>query len=57
LILDPFGGSGTTAEVCLRTKRQFITMELEPNNFEKIKVRLEDFNKSFSHETPFETEW
>jgi hypothetical protein len=32
-------------------------MELEPNNFEKIKVRLEDFNKSFSNETPFETEW
>ena len=57
LILDPFGGSGTTAEVCLRTNRQFITMELEQNNFEKIKVRLEDFNKSFSHETPFETEW
>jgi site-specific DNA-methyltransferase (adenine-specific) len=57
LILDPFGGSGTTAEVCLRTNRQFITMELEPNNFEKIKVRLEDFNKSFSHETTFETEW
>ena len=26
-------------------------------NFEKIKVRLEDFNKSFSNETPFETEW
>jgi len=57
LILDPFGGSGTTAEVCLITNRQFITMEVEPNNFEKIKVRLEDFNKSFSDETPFETEW
>lgn len=53
LVLDPFGGSGTTAEVCLRTNRQFITMELEPNNFEKIKVRLEDFNKSFFNETPF----
>jgi site-specific DNA-methyltransferase (adenine-specific) len=53
LVLDPFGGSGTTAEVCLRTNRKFITMELDSGNFEKIKIRL----KNLSDDTPFETEW
>ncbi len=40
LVLDPFAGSGTTAEVCLRNNRQFIVMELVSNNFQKIKERL-----------------
>lgn len=46
LILDPFGGSGTTAEVCLRTNRQYITMELDLNNFQKINQRLEDYKNN-----------
>lgn len=44
LVLDPFGGSGTTAEVCLRTNRQFIIMELNSNNFDKIKIRLKNYS-------------
>jgi len=43
LVLDCFGGSGTTAEVCLRTNRQFIIMESEIKDFEKIKIRLENY--------------
>ena len=46
MILDPFGGSGTTAEVCLRTNRQYITMELDLNNFQKINQRLEDYKNN-----------
>jgi site-specific DNA-methyltransferase (adenine-specific) len=57
LVLDCFGGSGTTAEVCLRTNRQFIMMELDTNNFEKIEMRLNEFNKTMPHEIIFETKW
>lgn len=47
LILDNCAGSGTTAIACLKTKRQFILMEQDPNYFEKIKKRVADFNKNF----------
>lgn len=40
LILDPFGGSGTTGEACLKNNRNFIIMELDPKYCEKIKMRL-----------------
>lgn len=42
VILDPFMGSGTTALACLRTKRQFIGFELNPNYVEIAKQRLAD---------------
>ncbi len=45
LVLDCFGGSGTTAEACLKTNRQFILMELDPHNFGKIQERLEKYNE------------
>ena len=57
LVLDNTAGSGTTAIACLNTKRQFIVMEKEQKYYDIILKRLEDFNKSFSNETPFETEW
>lgn len=40
LVLDPFGGSGTTFDVCERTGRHWIGMELE--NCDVIIERLED---------------
>ena len=43
LVLDPFGGSGTTAEVCFKTNRQFITMEIKLENIVKIKNRLSKY--------------
>jgi site-specific DNA-methyltransferase (adenine-specific) len=54
LVLDPFGGSGTTAEVCCKTNRQFIIMELELNHFEKIKERLNNYNNKNSQELIFD---
>jgi len=56
LVLDNTAGSGTTAEACLKTNRQFIVMEQDPNYFEKIKKRVADFNKNFKPQTLFENE-
>ncbi len=42
LVLDPFGGSGTTALACLATKRQFITIELDENYHQIISERVNE---------------
>lgn len=40
LVLDPFGGSGTTGIVCKKNNRQFIIMEKEEKYIELIKQRI-----------------
>jgi DNA modification methylase len=40
IVLDPFGGTGTTAAVAARLNRRFITVELSPSYVEGIKLRL-----------------
>jgi len=55
LCLDPFGGSGTIIESCLKNNRQFIAIEKDPNHFEKMK-RRGDFNKNFEQKTLFGNE-
>ena len=40
LVLDPFGGTGTTAAVAKKLNRNFITIELSPTYFNIIKERL-----------------
>ena len=40
IVLDPFGGSGTTAEVAIKNSRNAILCELNPNYIEIIKNRL-----------------
>ena len=40
LVLDPFGGSGTTAEVALKHGRRVILVELNPSYVELQKARL-----------------
>ena len=45
-ILDPFGGSGTTALACLNTNRKFILMEKEPEYIEIIKQRIKGWYRS-----------
>jgi site-specific DNA-methyltransferase (adenine-specific) len=42
LVLDPFGGSGTTALACLTLKRQFITIELDENYYQVILERVRE---------------
>ena len=56
LVLDCFGGSGTTAIACLNTKRQFIVMEKEQKYYDIILKRVGDFNKNFEPKTLFGNE-
>lgn len=42
LIFDAFAGSFTTAIACIRTKRRFIGVELDPIYFEKAVFRVEE---------------
>jgi site-specific DNA-methyltransferase (adenine-specific) len=41
LVLDPFGGTGTTAVVAKKLKRNFITMEISKEYYEIIIKRLD----------------
>jgi len=41
LVLDPFGGTGTTAAVVKRLKRKFITMEISKEYYDVILKRLD----------------
>lgn len=40
IVLDPFGGTGTTAAVAKRLKRHFITMEISEEYYNLILKRL-----------------
>ena len=40
LVVDPFGGSGTTASICKRLGRSFVTIDELPANYTLTKVRL-----------------
>lgn len=42
LVLDPFGGSGSTALAALSLKRQFITIELDENYHQIISERIKE---------------
>ena len=42
LILDPFMGSGSTGEACLRANRNFIGIELDDKYFEITKNRIKE---------------
>lgn len=42
LVLDPFGGSGTTLAVAKKLKRQFVGFELSESYAEAIRKRLDD---------------
>jgi DNA modification methylase len=42
IVLEPFGGSGTTALACMKTKKRFILIEREPEYIEIIKKRIKD---------------
>lgn len=45
MILDPFMGSGTTGEACVKLNRNFIGIELDSGYFEIAKERIENVNK------------
>ncbi len=41
LVLDPFGGTGTTVAITKRLKRNFITMEISKEYYDVILKRLD----------------
>jgi len=43
IVLDPFGGSGSTALSCLLTERKFITIEKDEEYYKIIKQRVSEF--------------
>ncbi len=40
LVVDPFGGSGSTMAACQRTGRRGISFEVDPEHYERAKSRL-----------------
>jgi DNA modification methylase len=39
-VLDPFFGSGTVGEVCLKLKRRYVGIEIKPEYVEMAKKRI-----------------
>jgi DNA modification methylase len=46
LVLDPFGGSGVTAEACRKLGRRYVVIEREKKFFDRIEQRLLALNTS-----------
>lgn len=45
VVLDPFLGSGTTAEACVNTNRRYIGFEIEPKYYDVACLRLNEVEK------------
>jgi len=45
LVLDPFAGSGTTVEACLKNNRQCLAFEINPDYCKIIKKRIQKINR------------
>lgn len=54
VILDPFGGTGTTAKAAARLGRRFVTFELEPRYIDIIK---KSFSNTTTSESGFDINW
>ena len=61
LILDPFMGTGSTIEACIRTERNYIGIEINKEFYQYTENRISSlcgglFSNSFSTESSIETE-
>jgi site-specific DNA-methyltransferase (adenine-specific) len=56
LVLDPFGGTGTTVAVAKRLKRNFITMEISKEYYDVILKRLDGKVAEIKRNKKFELE-
>lgn len=56
LVLDCFMGSGTTAEACVKTKRNFIGFEINQDYIDLTEKRVDKFLNNFSAPSLFENE-
>ncbi|HEY9703063.1 MAG TPA: DNA methyltransferase [Allocoleopsis sp.] len=45
LILDPFGGSGTTAIACLELGRNYVVIEKDLDYYNMINERIADWHE------------
>jgi len=54
IVLDPFAGSGTTVEACIKNNRHFIAFELNPMYYEIILRRAERARADISNMLNFE---
>ncbi len=48
VVLDPFMGSGTTAVACIKTNRNFIGFEIDPDYYALATARLEAVKAQYS---------
>ncbi|SRR6266568_1257865 len=55
VVLDPFGGTGTTALSALKASRSSITYEVEPKYFELIRTRLSQTDILMTPDVRFHT--
>lgn len=46
MVIDPFGGSGVTAEACIRLDRKFVTIERDKKFCDGIEARLKNARES-----------
>ena len=61
VILDPFMGTGSTIEACIRTERNYIGIEINKEFYQHTENRISSlcgglFSNSFSTESSIETE-
>jgi site-specific DNA-methyltransferase (adenine-specific) len=42
IVLDPFMGSGTTGEACIKNNRKFIGIEIDETYFNTAKQRIRE---------------
>ena len=52
IVLDPFGGSGTTAAVAIKTGRDYITMDLRESQVELIHRRVAEAQGTITPPAP-----
>lgn len=55
-VLDPFGGSGSTAIACIQLSRNCVLIDNKPDYISVIKNRLKDFDSLFTDIRFFEKE-
>ena len=53
VVCDPFAGSGTTVESCIRNGRRYVAFEINPNYYEIIQQRIDKTNIAMKSEFNF----
>jgi DNA modification methylase len=53
IVLDPFGGSGSTGKACIRNNRKFILIEKEEKTFSLMKEEIIEATRKHEEETIF----